>query len=232
MLDKIKEIVDQANAELAKINGLDELEQWRVRHLGRKSRLTEILRSLGDVSADQKKAVGAEANKAKIGLEAQLSYKKGHIEQNVIQSLALEKIDVTLPGAPYQVGRLHLTTKTVKEICDIFVSMGFQVVEGPEVEWERYNFEMLNMPAEHPARDGFATLWVDYTTPSGNRPMLLRTHTSPTQPRVMEKIHDNRFWIAGGAPAGEVSWMIIAQRNDKAAAAEDTGVNADASHPQ
>jgi phenylalanyl-tRNA synthetase alpha chain len=187
MLDQVEQVAAQANAELQKITGLEELESWRVRYLGRKSQLITILRSLGDVPIDERRALGARANQVKTSLESSCAARKEQIEIIKHQSLALEKIDVTLPGAPCQVGRLHLTTKTVKEICDIFVSMGFQVVEGPEVEWERYNFEMLNMPAEHPARDGFATLWVDYKTESGARPMLMRTHTSPTQPRVMEK---------------------------------------------
>lgn len=187
MLDQIEQVAAQAGAELHKITGLEELESWRIRYLGRKSQLINILRSLSDVPIDERKSLGARANQLRASLESQFSARKEQIESARHESLTLDKIDVTLPGLPHQVGRLHLTTRTVKEICDIFVSMGFQIVEGPEVEWERYNFEMLNMPAEHPARDGFATLWVDYTTPSGNRPMLMRTHTSPTQPRVMEK---------------------------------------------
>lgn len=187
MLDQVEKVAAQASVELQELTSLEELETWRVRYLGRKSQLITILRSLSEVPIEERKALGARANQVKIRLESLFSEKKAKIEQVKHELLALKKIDVTLPGAPQQVGHLHLTTRTVKEICDIFVSMGFQVVEGPEVEWERYNFEMLNMPAEHPARDGFATLWIDYTTPSGNKPMLMRTHTSPTQPRVMEK---------------------------------------------
>ncbi|MQY55006.1 MAG: phenylalanine--tRNA ligase subunit alpha, partial [Dehalococcoidia bacterium] len=93
--------------------------------------------------------------------------------------------DVTLPGHPIPLGRLHPTTQMLCKICDIFVALGFQVVEGPEVEWDYYNFEALNIPPDHPARDMFATFWIE--TESGQRPMLLRTHTSPMQIRVMER---------------------------------------------
>jgi phenylalanyl-tRNA synthetase alpha chain len=187
-IDNIAELEHQAKDELKKTKSADELEAWRVRYLGRKSKIVNILRSLAGYPIEQRKTIGEYANKAKIGLTAQMSYQKGHIDSSAHQILERAKIDVTLPGEPCQLGRLHPTTRTIKEICDIFVSMGFQIVEGPEVEWEHYNFEALNMPAEHPARDGFATLWVDYQTETGARPMLMRTHTSPVQIRTMEKI--------------------------------------------
>jgi len=188
MLDQVEELASQANSELQKITSLDELELWRVRYLGRKSKLINILRSLGDVPIDERRTLGARANQIKTSLESLCAERKAQIQDSSHQVLERAKIDVTLPGEPFQLGRLHPTTRTIKEICDIFVSMGFQIVEGPEVEWEYYNFEALNMPAEHPARDGFATLWVDYQTETGARPMLMRTHTSPVQIRTMEKI--------------------------------------------
>ncbi|MGA2367740.1 MAG: phenylalanine--tRNA ligase subunit alpha [Dehalococcoidia bacterium] len=188
MLDQVEELASQANSELRKITSLEELELWRVRYLGRKSKLINILRSLGDVPIDERRALGARANQIKTSLEGLCAERKEQIQNSAHQVLERAKIDVTLPGEPYLLGRLHPTTRTIKEICDIFVSMGFQIVEGPEVEWEYYNFEALNMPAEHPARDGFATLWVDYQTETGARPMLMRTHTSPVQIRTMEKV--------------------------------------------
>ncbi|MHB8085863.1 MAG: phenylalanine--tRNA ligase subunit alpha [Dehalococcoidia bacterium] len=188
MLDQVEELASQANSELQKLTSLEELELWRVRYLGRKSKLINILRSLGDVPIDERRSLGARANQIKTSLESLCAERKTQIQDSSHQILERAKIDVTLPGEPYQLGRLHPTTRTIKEICDIFVSMGFQIVEGPEVEWEYYNFEALNMPAEHPARDGFATLWVDYQTETGARPMLMRTHTSPVQIRTMEKI--------------------------------------------
>jgi phenylalanyl-tRNA synthetase alpha chain len=100
--------------------------------------------------------------------------------------LARDAIDVTLPGWPQHRGGLHPTTRMVREICNAFASMGFNVVEGPEVEWDTYNFEKLNIPKGHPARDMWATLWIDYTDEDGEHPMLLRTHTSPMQARIME----------------------------------------------
>ena len=99
---------------------------------------------------------------------------------------AEEPIDVTLPGWPVPRGGIHPTTRIVREICAAFASMGFSVVEGPEIEWDHYNFEMLNIPKGHPARDMWDTLWIDYEDEDGERPMLLRTHTSPMQARIME----------------------------------------------
>ena len=93
---------------------------------------------------------------------------------------------MTLPGKRVDLGRLHPTTQMLREICQAFNHMGFQVVEGPEVEWDYYNFEALNIPQGHPARDMWDTLWIDYENDKGERPMLLRTHTSPMQIRVME----------------------------------------------
>ena len=187
MTDQVEEVSLQANAELQKITSIEELESWRVHYLGRKSKLIGILRSLGNVPIDERRDLGARANQVKSSLEELYQARKEKIELSKHESLQRDKIDVTLPGQPYQLGRLHLTTRTIREICDIFAGMGFKVVEGPEVEWEYYNFEALNMPAEHPARDGFATLWVDYVSPDGGRPMLMRTHTSPVQIRTMEK---------------------------------------------
>jgi len=156
MTDQVEEVASQATDELQKIASIEELESWRVRYLGRKSKLIDILRSLGKVSIDERRELGAKANQAKSNLESLYQARKEKIELSKHESLEHERIDSSLPGQPYQLGRLHITTKTIREICGIFASMGFKVVEGPEVEWEHYNFEALNMPAEHPARDGFA----------------------------------------------------------------------------
>jgi phenylalanyl-tRNA synthetase alpha chain len=198
MLSQVDEVASSAYADLHKVTGLAELEAWRVRYLGRKSKLINILRSLAVLPVDERRDVGARANQVKNQLEQSLTQKKEELDRSINLSLQKESIDISLPGQPYQLGRLHPTTKTTREICDIFISMGFQIAEGPEVEWEYYNFEALNMPAEHPARDGFATLWVDYTTESGTRPMLMRTHTSPVQIRVMEQVKPPIRVIAPG----------------------------------
>lgn len=187
VLNQLEELASKACDELGKVTDFKELESWRVRHLGRKSSLIQTLRSLADLPLEERRAVGARANMLRKTLEGSLEDKKKELEQGLAVSLRRGGLDVTLPGVKVLLGRLHPTTQAFDEICDIFVGMGFQIVEGPEVEWDHYNFEALNMPADHPARDMFATLWVDYQTEAGDRPMLLRTHTSPVQIRVMEK---------------------------------------------
>ena len=186
-VDRVMAVRESALKEIASVDSLEGLEELRVAYLGRRGRLTQILRSLGDLAPDERRKTGASANAAKSLLETTLKQREGVLKDaSVAALLSREAIDVTLPGWPAPSGGLHPTTSTMREICDAFVSMGFQVVEGPEVEWERYNFEMLNIPKHHPARDMFNTLWIDYTDENGDRPMLLRTHTSPMQARVME----------------------------------------------
>jgi phenylalanyl-tRNA synthetase alpha chain len=187
-LTRIEHLSEQALGELAGVASDAALRDWRVRYLGKKSQLTAVLRRLGELSLAEKKAVGARANEVKVGLEAGLAEKEQALRKSRMASLAGdEALDVTLPGRTPPVGRLHPVTRIIYEISDIFASMGFQVVEGPEVELDYYNFEALNIPDEHPARDTMATLWVDYEKEGGQRPMLLRTHTSPMQIRYMEK---------------------------------------------
>jgi len=188
MLKELDEIKSNAVAELNSIRDLKELEDWRVRYLGKKSALTQVLRGLAALPLRERKAVGASANEIRDMLEAALAQKSEELKETEL-ALALERggLDVTLPGRPVPLGRLHPTTQILQEICAIFASMGFQVVEGPEVEWDYYNFEALNIPQDHPARDMFSTFWIDFENERGERPMLLRTHTSPMQIRIMEK---------------------------------------------
>jgi len=187
MLNQVEELASKASDELGKITDVNDLEAWRIRYLGRKGSLIQILRSLAALPIEERRAIGARANELKDTLEAAFAVKKSDLEQGLALSQRRETLDITLPGQKIPLGRLHPTTQVLDEICDIFSSMGFQVVEGPEVEWDYYNFEALNMPADHPARDMFATLWADFETKTGDRLMLLRTHTSPVQIRVMEK---------------------------------------------
>jgi phenylalanyl-tRNA synthetase alpha chain len=187
MLNQVEELASRASEELGEITDLNDLEAWRIRYLGRKSSFTQVLRSLATLPLEERRAVGARANELKNSLEAAFAERKINLERTSAVSLQRESLDITLPGQRIALGRLHPTTQMLEEICDIFDSMGFQVVEGPEVEWDYYNFEALNMPVDHPARDMFATLWVDFGAETGERPMLLRTHTSPVQIRVMEK---------------------------------------------
>ncbi|OGO58771.1 MAG: phenylalanine--tRNA ligase subunit alpha [Chloroflexi bacterium RBG_19FT_COMBO_47_15] len=187
MLNQVEELASKASYELGRITDVNDLEAWRIRYLGRKGSLIQTLRSLATLPLEERRVVGARANELKKSLEAAFTEKKSNLERGLALSLKRESLDITLPGRQVSLGRLHPTTQVVEEICDIFGSMGFQVVEGPEVEWDYYNFEALNMPVDHPARDMFATLWVDFETEAGDKPMLLRTHTSPVQIRVMEK---------------------------------------------
>jgi len=192
MVERLNEVRSSAIDEMSCLGDLKELEAWRVHYLGKKSALTQILRGLASLSLEERKAVGASANEIKAILERLHREKKEALKQRAYQDLegtiTVEKFDVTLPGRPLAPGRLHPITQILREICDIFTSMGFQVVEGPEVEWEYYNFEALNIPQDHPARDMFSTFWIDFETESGQRPMLLRTHTSPMQIRIMERM--------------------------------------------
>lgn len=183
---QLEELEGQALAQLTEITDLKDLESWRVEYLGKKGLLTNILRSLGSAPPAERPALGQAANTAKVNLEKALEAKREQlVEVARAQALARERVDVTLPGRRVSLGQVHPITRTLKEIVEAFVSMGFQVVEGPEVEWDRYNFEALNIPKEHPARDMFDTFYIDQNGRSGE--MLLRTHTSPNQVRVMEK---------------------------------------------
>ncbi len=185
-LQKIEELRRRSLTGLDSITDSGALESWRISYLGKKSQLAEVMGGLSALPVDERRVVGAAANRLKADLEDSLSQKAQVISRELV--LAEEEgIDVSLPGRPVPAGRLHPVTQVIDEINDIFVSMGFQVVEGPEVEWDYYNFEALNIPKEHPARDTMATLWVDYRAESGERPMLLRTHTSPMQIRFMKQ---------------------------------------------
>ena len=189
MLKQLGELKQRATKELDAVTNIKELEAWRVRYLGKKSQLTTALRGLSGLPIDERKAVGALANEIKARLEDSLEQKRQLLgEAQLVTATKEEQIDISLPGRPLPRGRLHPMTQTLYEICDIFVSMGFQVVEGPEVEWNYYNFEALNIPTHHPARDSMATLWVENETDGEEKSMLLRTHTTAVDMRVMEKI--------------------------------------------
>ena len=183
-VESIDELTSNALNQLEAIADSENAEQWRVAYLGRRGELTTLLRSISQLEPDERRAVGSRANQAKNTLEEALARRTREIAQAALASR--DDLDVTLPGRPVVTGRLHPTTQIVREICSAFIAMGFSVVEGPEVELDHYNFEMLNIPAGHPARDMWNSLWVDYVNEAGQQPMLLRTHTSPMQARVME----------------------------------------------
>jgi len=186
MLDELERLEAAAREELACAGSTSELEAWRVRYLGKKSTLTGALRGLASLPPDERRTVGARANALKDALQASYAEKQESLSLSSIdQSLVSASLDVTLPGRPALYGRLHPITQVFQEICTVFARMGFQVIEGPEVERDYYNFEALNIPQDHPARDMFATLWLD--TEQNRDARLLRTHTSPMQVRLMEK---------------------------------------------
>ncbi len=178
---RLEEIRAEAEAAVANAAGTDELEELRVRYLGRKAELTQTLRSIGELPPEQRGPAGKAANVVKQALEAQLAARAEELQGSELEHrLAEDRVDVTLPGAPpMRTGHLHLVTQTRREMEDIFVGLGFQVVEGPEVEFDYYNFTALNHPPDHPARMLQDTFYL-------SDEVLLRTHTSPMQVRSME----------------------------------------------
>ena len=190
MIQQLDELKTKALQELDKIQDVKELESWRVRYLGKKSPLTQILRSLATLPLEERKPAGARSNQVKADLESGLQEKEQALrEAQLISRTQQEILDITLPGRPLPTGRLHPITQTLNEIYDIFASMGFQIFEGPDVEWDYYNFEALNIPDEHPSRDTLSTCWVEPKAESGEYNMLLRTHTTAVTARVIEKMN-------------------------------------------
>ena len=184
-VSRVDELAARALSELESAADSRALDEWRVSFLGRRGELTSLLRGLGSLPADERPQVGAATNAARRALENALAEREDAIRQAEAGADS-DALDVTLPGWPAPRGGLHPTTRIVREICAAFASMGFGVVEGPEIELDRYNFEMLNIPKDHPARDMWDTLWIDQEGADGERSMLLRTHTSPMQARIME----------------------------------------------
>lgn len=175
-----------ATLESASEDGLD---SWRASWLGRQDgRITSLLRSVKDQPPESRASFGAAANALKNELESALAERQDALKKQKLQQLSTSgAIDVTLPGRPQPVGRLHPVTQTMRDLVRVFGDMGFRVAEGPEVEWDRYNFDGVRIPEDHPARDMWDTIWVDSII-DGKRSMLLRTHTSPNQVRVMERM--------------------------------------------
>jgi len=186
VLDRLQELRTRALDELAGATNTNQLQDWRVAFLGKKGPLTELLRELGRLPVEERPAAGQAANAVKADLERALDTREQELKAQELQkALEAERIDVTLPGRPASMGILHPTTQTVNQVVSVFSSMGYQVVEGPEVELDYYNFEALNIPADHPARDMWDTFYIRQGGKAGD--VLLRTHTSPMQVRVMEK---------------------------------------------
>jgi len=198
MLNQIENLASKAFAELDKITNVEDLEAWRVCYLGRKSAMVQALRSLASIPLEKRRIIGARSNEIKRALEEAEASKRTSLEQGLSSVSGERSLDITLPGKRISLGRLHPITQALSEVCSIFKGMGFQIVEGPEVEWDYYNFEALNMSAGHPARDMFATLWIDAKPDDKLGNMLLRTHTSPVQIRAMERLSPPIRVIAPG----------------------------------
>jgi phenylalanyl-tRNA synthetase alpha chain len=182
MLERIDQIHDEAVAEIQTAGTSAALEELRIRHLGRKAELPNLLRGVAQLPPEERGAVGKRANEVRRALEGLIEQRAAALESTELDArLAADTVDMTLPGRPPQpVGRLHLITQTRREIEDVFVGLGFDVVEGPEVETVFYNFDALNHDPAHPARSRSDTFYVDDGT-------VLRTHTSPMQIRAMQQ---------------------------------------------
>ncbi|MDI6693524.1 MAG: phenylalanine--tRNA ligase subunit alpha [Anaerolineales bacterium] len=182
MLESLNQIERQALNELEATQDEDSLQRWKVAHLGRNSPLMRVFDQLGALPKEERPTIGRRANEVKRALETAFEARSQALIQAAVQrSLQAERLDVTLPGRPIARGRLHPNTQTLRRIYRIFGDMGFQVFRSREVETDEYNFELLNIPAHHPARDMWDTF---YTTTPG---VILRTHTSPGQIHVMRQ---------------------------------------------
>jgi phenylalanyl-tRNA synthetase alpha chain len=182
--NQLLELRERALAELDGVSTGEELIAWQRSTIGSKGEFTQLMRSLGDVSAEERPEAGRAANAVKLELTESFERKLEAIgAAEVASRLAAESVDVTLPGRSPQIGVIHPIWQMIDEISDIFALMGFQTVFGPEVETGRYHFDMLNIPSDHPARDVWDTLIVE----SEGEEIVLRAHTSPMQARVMEK---------------------------------------------
>ncbi len=177
-LEKLEKIKIDVETALAEAKGAQEVDSVRVKYLGRKGELTSILRSLSDLSKEEKAEVGKRANILKGELVAKFTQAQNAMESEQSNSVGKE-IDVTLPGIAPRVGTVHPLTRVMVRINEILISLGFKIAEGPEIESEFYNFEALNIPLDHPSRDAFDTFYID-------KEYLLRSHTSNVQIHVMQ----------------------------------------------
>jgi len=193
MGEGLEQIKGDALKALENINEQTDLEAWKVKYLGRSSAIMGVFKSLGTLSKEEKPIVGKNANLVKVVLENALILKEDLLDQHAIyHALEEEKIDVTLPGRKTASGSLHPTTQTLREIYRVFGDMGFQIYRSQEVESDMYNFQLLNFPLHHPARDMQDTFFLKSSQDRGEDPLLLRTHTSPGQIHFMRE-HTSKY---------------------------------------
>ena len=180
MKEQLTSIEERAKSELSGISDIKLLEDFRVRFLGKKGELTAILKQMGKLSAEERPVIGQLANKVRSDIEEALNARKEELKSKAEElRLKAERLDVTLPGKKTKIGRAHPLQVTLEQVEEVFLGMGFDIVEGPEVETDHYCFEALNMPKHHPARDTQDTFYI-------NENVLLRTQTSSVQIRTME----------------------------------------------
>lgn len=192
MKEKLKDLKTKAFKELGRITTLADLRDFKIKYLGKKGELTGILRGMGTLSARERPVIGRFANEIREMLEDTIEEKERKLKAlEAERRLKEEEIDITLPGRGPVIGSMHPLIQILREIEDIFISFGFQIAQGPEVETDFYNFEALNIPPYHPARDMQDTFYVEGE-------LLLRTHTSPVQIRVMEQYQPPIRIIAPG----------------------------------
>ncbi len=183
MLDRLKEIKESMEKEIASANTVQQIQDLKVKYLGKKGSLSEINKSMKNLSNELKPKVGKMVSEVRKGFEEALSGKLDELNKAALEKqLEEETLDVTLPGKPFHLGSCHPVTRVINEIKEIFLGMGYSVGEGPQVELDYYNFERLNLAKDHPARDMQDSF---YISPS----VLLRTHTSPVQARTMDKLY-------------------------------------------
>ena len=179
--EKVKQIIEDATAKIGQADNLEKLNDVRVAFLGKKGELTAVLKGMKNVAAEERPKVGQWVNDARNQIENYMEETKKKLERAKREAqIASESIDVTLPAKKMEMGHRHPNTIALEEVERIFVGMGYEVVEGPEVEYDLYNFEKLNIPANHPAKDEQDTFYI-------NKDIVLRTQTSPVQARVMEQ---------------------------------------------
>ncbi len=181
MQEKIEQIRNTAEAEITSANSIAELENTRVKYLGKKGELTLVLRGMGSLPAEERPVVGSLVNEARDFIESKLSQKEKEIKEKLLEErLKTEKIDITMPSKKVELGSIHPITQIINDVKEIFIGLGYEIAEGPEIELATYNFDKLNTPPDHPARDIQDTF---YITDS----IVLRSQTSPMQARVMEQ---------------------------------------------
>lgn len=180
MKEKLEELRQRALEKIKSIEELDALNELRIAYLGKKGELTQILKAMKDVSDEERPKIGQMVNQTREIIEENLNQVKDKLNKRIRdEKIASETIDVTLPAKTVSLGHLHPNTIALGEIEKIFIAMGYEVVEGPEIEYDEYNFTKLNIPANHPAKDEQDTFYI-------NKDIVLRTQTSPVQARVME----------------------------------------------